>query len=71
MNFLCVDIGTTRSKAQVFDSDGEILFYQSAECPLKEVAGEKYADILFIRDTDFFRRVFLIRRIFCLFGRKR
>ena len=53
MNFLCVDIGTTRSKAQVFDSDGEILFYQSAECPLKEVAGEKYADILFIRDTVF------------------
>lgn len=51
MNFLCIDVGTTCSKAQVFDQNGNILFYESLECPLKTVDGQSYADIFLITDT--------------------
>lgn len=46
MNMLCIDVGTTASKAQVFDEKGEILFYRSIECPLATIDGERYIDIV-------------------------
>lgn len=45
MNYLCIDAGTTCTKAQVFDDKGEILFYESRNCPLKQIYGESYADV--------------------------
>ena len=48
MNMLCIDVGTTASKAQVFDEEGEILFYRSVECPLITQNGERYVDIVAI-----------------------
>ena len=45
MNYLCIDAGTTCTKAQVFDDKGEILFYESRNCPLKQIDGESYADV--------------------------
>lgn len=53
MLFLSLDIGTTCSKAQVFDERGNILFYRSRECPLMEIDGEKYADIAEIKNAVF------------------
>ncbi len=51
MNMLCVDVGTTASKAQVFDEKGEILFYRTVECPLTTIDGERYIDIVGIRQA--------------------
>lgn len=45
MKYLCIDVGTTASKAQVFDENGNILFYSSKECSLKIIEGQSYADI--------------------------
>lgn len=53
MNYLCVDIGTTCSKGQVFDEKGNILFYESEECPLININGNNYADILAIKKSVF------------------
>ncbi len=50
-NFLSLDIGSTCCKAQMFDEEGNILFYRTSECPLTGEGGEAYADILLIRDT--------------------
>ena len=51
MNYLCLDVGTTCTKAQVFNSRGEILFYKSMNCPLVRIDGEDYADIKKIINT--------------------
>ena len=51
MNYLCLDVGTTCTKAQVFNSCGEILFYKSLNCPLVRIDGEEYADIKKIVNT--------------------
>lgn len=53
MNYLCIDIGTTCSKAQVFDEKGNILFYQAKECQLKVLDGEKVADVVEIKNVVF------------------
>ena len=45
MNYLCLDIGTTCIKAQVFSSKGDIVFYEQRECSLKQIDGTNYADI--------------------------
>ena len=58
MNFLCLDIGTTCTKVQVFDQKGNINFYMSKECPLTVVDGEQYADIgLIVRTVKEFIRL--------------
>ena len=45
MNFLGIDIGTTCCKGQLFDDNGEILFYRSEEVELKKGEdGNKYID---------------------------
>lgn len=51
MNYLCLDVGTTCTKAQVFDENGNIGFYRSEECPLTEIDGMPYADIRLIVKT--------------------
>lgn len=53
MLFLCIDVGTTCSKAQVFDEKGNILFYDARECPLTMMDENPYADIGLIKDTVF------------------
>ncbi len=45
MNYLCLDIGTTCIKAQVFSSKGDIVFYEQRECSLKQIDGTNYVDI--------------------------
>ena len=45
MKYLCLDVGTTRTKAQVFDAKGDICFQRNEECPLKVIDGMPYADI--------------------------
>lgn len=45
MNYLSLDIGTTRCKCQLFSEAGEILAYRAEECPLVEREGERYVDI--------------------------
>lgn len=50
-NYLSLDVGSTCCKAQVFDENGEILFYRVRECPLKRSGGFVYADIAFITET--------------------
>lgn len=45
MNFLSLDIGTTRCKSQVFSEDGEILFSAGEDYPTAERDGERYVDI--------------------------
>lgn len=52
MLFLCIDVGTTCCKAQVFNEKGEILFYEIQECPLADIDGEQYADIMKIVHTS-------------------
>ncbi|MCQ2413837.1 MAG: hypothetical protein MJ082_03455 [Clostridia bacterium] len=53
MLMLCTDMGTTMSKVQVFNENGEIVFYDSKPTPLCEIDGEYYADIARIRSTVF------------------
>lgn len=53
MKYLCVDIGTTCLKVQVFNEKGEILFYESKECQLKDISGIKHADIFAIKNAVF------------------
>jgi xylulokinase len=45
MNILSLDVGTTCCKCQLFDADGNVLFYRSEECPLKKIDGLRYIDI--------------------------
>lgn len=58
MQMLCADIGTTVSKVQVFNGDGDILFYESRPTPLCHRQDGTYADIDCIRRTvrDLIRR---------------
>ena len=51
MKYLCLDVGTTRTKAQVFDEKGDICFQRNEECPLKVIDGMPYADIDLIVNT--------------------
>jgi len=53
MKYLCVDIGTTCSKIQVFDDSGNILFYDTKECKMLEIGGEVYVNIPFIKKAVF------------------
>jgi len=50
MRFLSLDVGTTCCKCQVFDENGQILFYQKEEYTLKVVKDENYVDIEKIRN---------------------
>lgn len=45
MNYLSIDIGTTRCKCQLFDSDGNILEYLYQDYGFKQIEGENYVDI--------------------------
>ena len=49
MNFLSVDIGTTCCKCQLFDENGEILFYGVREYALRCDGEESYVDVNGIR----------------------
>lgn len=45
MYFLGLDIGSTCTKCQLFNENGDILYYEANECDLINVDGETYADI--------------------------
>lgn len=45
MNYLSIDVGTTRCKCQLFSEDGEILKYLFYDYDFKEIDGFQYVDI--------------------------
>lgn len=45
MNFLCIDVGTTGCKCQLFSHDGSILEYVFKEYDLKRIDGCNYVDV--------------------------
>lgn len=45
MNYLSIDIGTTRCKSQLFSEKGEILIYLLKEYTFKDIDGEHYINI--------------------------
>ena len=51
MNFLSVDIGTTCCKCQLFDENGEILYYGVREYGLRREGEDAYVDVDGIRRT--------------------
>lgn len=51
MRYLCLDVGTTCCKAQVFNETGEILFYQTKEYPLRKDGLDVYVDVNAITST--------------------
>lgn len=53
MNYLCIDVGTTRCKCQLFDDKGNILHYIVNDYSLKTIDGEQYVDIYSIKDQVF------------------
>ena len=51
MNFLSVDIGTTCCKCQLFDENGEILYYGVREYALRREGEASYVDVDGVRST--------------------
>ncbi len=51
MKFLCLDVGTTCCKCQVFSKNGEILFYKATEYSLKKIGEDTYVDITLLMAT--------------------
>ena len=45
MNYLSIDVGTTRCKCQLFSQDGEILEYLSEDYDFKKVGTENYINV--------------------------
>lgn len=45
MNYLCIDVGTTCCKCQLFTKNGEILEYIAEEYDFLQKDGHNYIDI--------------------------